>query len=170
MDNLYFSKIQIEMRFLGWPLELYLKSTSIDKHLKKITSEGLIRIPNSPISILELNQSFIENISILSTYITLTTEEYLSKTQFFRFFRSRGFPIPKSVFCSEFDYPISIICHLNNQSYEPEMVDFSNYLNLDYLKIKDLTLAEAFKEPGDFNQNQKFSPQILFAEYLHLPT
>lgn len=169
--NPLFRKVLIDIKELDFPLEAWLSDSDIcglKFNLASISPEKSIRIPNTPDSIIEFSKSNFIRMEETSEIDLLLPGSSLHLTQFHKFWEHLQFPIPKSTFNDEFEFPITLICLLSKSDQKPIKLDISNYSNLDYLIDRQITILDHLANPKEYSPKNFNPDSFLFAEYLKL--
>ncbi|PZV79585.1 hypothetical protein CLV31_11417 [Algoriphagus aquaeductus] len=163
-------KVLVELKGLDSPLEFWWDDKMIlgfDKILMN-SNDVVIRAPNTPTSLVEFRLEKFKSYHITEMTEILLKEQSFVLTNFNKYYQSLRIPTPRESFNDEFDFPLTLICLLNNNLSLPVSIDFSNYLNLDYLKNRNLTIEEAFFDQEEKSSKSQLETKILFAEYISI--
>jgi hypothetical protein len=163
-------KVLVELNGLDTPLEFWWddKMLRTFESMMKSDKESVIRAPNTPNSIIEFELQNFNDLRVTETTNVVLKGNCLQLTNVFRFYSASNLPLPKHTFNDEFEFPITLICLSKKNLDTPTLIDYSNYINLDYLKNKGLTIGEMILERTKAANRSTNSPQILFAEYTSL--
>lgn len=161
-------KVLVNLEGMDQPLEFWWDDEMLNKFESIIEKNDnrILRAPNTPCSIVEFNLTSLINFRITSITEVLFKGNCFKSTNFFKYYHGLNIPVPLSTFNEEFEFPLTLICLLNKKTRSPFSIDFSNYINLDYLKNKELSMEDVFMEKDNFALTNRFEPKIIFAEFL----
>lgn len=153
----------LKIKNINKPIDLVLPQYEADSWTEMSTlKKSFIRFKTSPISIIEVNTEFLENLEINSK--TISPSEWNNQaTLFIKHLNENYIPIPKDTFNYEFNYPISFI--LFRKMNKVFSVDMSNYINLEYLISKDIGIESYLLNKKHWEIMGEKSSKFILAEY-----
>lgn len=162
-------KVLVELDGLDYPLEFWWDDEMLATFELLLTNDehAVIRAPNTPSSIVEFKLQKLKSYRVSKSTNILLKGECLSFTNASQFYKNSQLSLPTHSFNDDFEFSITLICLLKNKAKPPLFLDYSNYINLDYLKANNLTLEEELFGTSEFN-HPNIKPKIIFAEYTTL--
>lgn len=163
-----FRKVLLDLYGLEFSLEFWWDEKMIDEFhtIVKKSPTSTIRVRNTPDSIVEFKLERFKGVEITPVSEVLIKGNSKHFSNHYKYYKDLRIPIPTSLFNNEFEFPITTICLLNKENNLSVQLDISNFMNLDYLNFRGLTLEEALLDSQDFEAICNEPPNILFAEYL----